>query len=88
MTRRLEWDPRSWADLRTIGRNDHQQAARIVLAVEAFAEHGRGDIRKLHGRSDEYRLRVGDWRVMFRLDDDGRVIVVSRVLNRRDAYRG
>jgi mRNA-degrading endonuclease RelE of RelBE toxin-antitoxin system len=34
-----------------------------------------------------YRLRVGDWRVLFTPDDDGRTVAISRVLNRRDAYR-
>ena len=33
------------------------------------------------------RLRVGDWRVLFRIEDGERVMLVSRVLNRRDAYR-
>jgi mRNA interferase RelE/StbE len=88
MTRRVVWDPRSRADLRAIRRNDRHQADRITLAVESFAELGQGDIRKLQGRTDEFRLRVGDWRVLFTLADGGHIMAISRVLNRRDAYRG
>jgi mRNA interferase RelE/StbE len=36
---------------------------------------------------EEWRLRVGDWRVRFDRDDEARVIVVLRVLPRGRAYR-
>jgi len=51
-----------------------------------FAEQERGDVVKLSG-SDTYRLRVGDWRLIFSLEEGGLVILALRVLNRRDAYR-
>jgi mRNA-degrading endonuclease RelE of RelBE toxin-antitoxin system len=35
---------------------------KITLAVYRFAETERGDILKLKGREDQYRLRVGDYR--------------------------
>jgi mRNA interferase RelE/StbE len=58
-----------------------------MAAIERYAEDDLGDVRKLSGSVDEYRLRVGDWRVVFRLEDGGRVMAISRVLNRRDAHR-
>ena len=37
---------------------------------------------------DEYRLRVGDWRVIFTFEDSGRTLVASRVLRRNEGtYR-
>ncbi|TML96179.1 MAG: hypothetical protein E6G10_27290, partial [Actinobacteria bacterium] len=36
---------------------------------------------------DEHRLRVGDWRVLLRLDRDQRTVYVLRVLPRGRAYR-
>lgn len=45
-----------------------------------------GDIVKLQGRRDEYRLRVGDWRVLFRRDRTARVVVVTAVRPRGGAY--
>jgi len=45
-----------------------------------------GDVVKLSG-SEEWRLRVGDWRVRFERDPSARVIYVLRVLPRGRAYR-
>lgn len=52
------------------------------LAVEP-RPHG---TTKLAGRSD-YRVRVGDWRVVYEVDDSRRRVVVVRVAHRSDVYR-
>ena len=87
MSRRRSWDRRALDDLRTLGSRDQRLARRIVAAIERYAEDNLGDVRKLSGSMDEYRLRVGEWRIVFRLEDGGRAMAISRVLNRRDAYR-
>ena len=43
-----------------------------------------GDIKKLSGAENKYRLRVGNYRVLFRLD--GNRIQVYSVRDRKDAY--
>lgn len=45
----------------------------------------RGDVKKLKGFPNEYRLRVGDYRVIFELE--GRTVMVYAVGNRKDIYR-
>jgi mRNA interferase RelE/StbE len=45
-----------------------------------------GDVVKLAGVDDEWRLRVGDWRVRFTRDDE-QIVHVLRVLPRGRAYR-
>jgi len=45
-----------------------------------------GDIIRLRGREDEWRLRVGDWRVLMYLDSERRTVLVLRVLPRGRAY--
>lgn len=87
MSRQLEFGRRALADLRALAARDRRAADRIGAAIAAYAEREQGDVRKLAGGSGMYRLRVGDWRVLFTLDDEGRTIAISRVLNRRDAYR-
>ncbi|MCC7023521.1 MAG: type II toxin-antitoxin system RelE/ParE family toxin [Thermomicrobiales bacterium] len=47
----------------------------------------RGDIKKLRGTDNEYRLRVGDWRAIFEVDGEERVVRILVVAHRRDAYR-
>ena len=60
---------------------------RISNAVDQLAEHNAGDVVKLAGQVGLYRLRVGDWRVIFTFEERGQTVLVQRVLNRRDAYR-
>jgi mRNA interferase RelE/StbE len=44
-----------------------------------------GDVQKLKGSKNEYRLRVGDYRAIFELE--GRIATVYAVGNRKDIYR-
>jgi mRNA-degrading endonuclease RelE of RelBE toxin-antitoxin system len=55
--------------------------------VERYARSGHGDIVKLEGMGDEYRLRIGDWRVRIEYDDEARTVVVLRVLPRGRAFQ-
>jgi mRNA interferase RelE/StbE len=41
---------------------------------------------KLHGR-EGYRIRVGDYRILYTIDDAGRIVIVGQVGHRRDIYR-
>jgi len=64
-------------------RLDAAVRARIDGKLEALAETGQGDVRRLKGR-DGARLRVGDWRVIFTETPDA--ILVVAVGHRRDIY--
>jgi mRNA interferase RelE/StbE len=44
-----------------------------------------GDVKKLKGSKNEYRLRVGDLRVLFEIE--GKRLVVYAVGNRKDIYK-
>jgi mRNA interferase RelE/StbE len=66
---------------------DVQVRERIVSAVERYAVTGQGDVKRLRG-SEDFRLRVGDWRVRFVIEaGQARVMLVLRVRHRREAYR-
>lgn len=43
--------------------------------------------RKLRGGEDTWRLRVGDYRILYVVDDARKVVVVARILHRSVAYR-
>jgi mRNA interferase RelE/StbE len=62
-------------------------AARILDALDRLATTGQGDIQRLRGTPDEWRLRVGDWRVRFRYDAAVQALAVLRILPRGEAYR-
>jgi mRNA-degrading endonuclease RelE of RelBE toxin-antitoxin system len=61
----LRWEDEAVGDLLEIAGAHRNQAVRIRQRVNAFANAGDGDVKKLQGREDEWRLRVGDWRVCF-----------------------
>ena len=42
--------------------------------------------KKLKGSKDHYRIRIGDYRVVYILDDSARVATITRVAHRRDVY--
>ena len=54
-----------------------------ALAINPYAPNN--NVKKLKG-SDDYRLRVGDWRVVYTLKDDRLVIVVIRIAPRGGVY--
>jgi mRNA interferase RelE/StbE len=62
---------------------------RIVQALENLANDPRPPgARAVQGHDHLLRIRVGDYRVVYTVQDDTLVILVLRVGHRRDVYRG
>ena len=60
---------------------------RIRVAIDALAVNPRpAGVVKLAGRGD-YRARVGDYRIVYAVDDDERLVLVARIAHRREVYR-
>lgn len=62
----------------------HQRIAQRILRLEDNPRPT--GVRKLRQR-DEYRLRVGDYRILFSIDDDSQTVTIVSVAHRREAYR-
>lgn len=74
--------------LRDLQDLDEETRQLIMARIRAAAvDPTSADIRKLGGRSDEWRIRVGTWRAIIELDSRTATMTVLRVLSRRDAYR-
>lgn len=56
----------------------------VLAKMDDYAGGGTQDVKPLKG-SDLWRLRHGDWRVVFA--QNGTVIAVIRIANRREVYR-
>jgi mRNA interferase RelE/StbE len=54
------------------------------VPINRLADDLAGDVKRLTNFSPEYRLRVGDWRVLFNVDGD--MVSIERVSHRSDAY--
>lgn len=60
----------------------------IINEIEHLDSNPRNEkVKKLVNRENEYRMKVGSYRVLFYIDDDEKVIKIARVLHRKDAYR-
>ena len=61
---------------------------RAATAIKALAENPRpAGSRKLAGTVNDWRIRVGDYRIIYEIADTIRIIRINRVRHRRDAYR-
>ena len=72
---------------KALGRLAKPNRARIVEAIDRLAENPflgnalKGELRGLR------RIRVGDHRVLYEVQDDALIVLVIRIVHRRDAYR-
>jgi mRNA interferase RelE/StbE len=71
-------------DLRSIPNRD---VARILRRLNQLAVNPRGPgVEKLTGQ-ERYRIRRGDYRILFEIRDDVLVVIIVQVGNRRDVYK-
>ncbi len=84
MAKPVIWSTEARADIRAI---DRDTALRLLKALDRFLKTGAGKAKQLEGFDPPlFRLRVGDWRLIYRRRGDA-VIEIVRVRNRREAYR-
>jgi mRNA interferase RelE/StbE len=61
---------------------------RAIAAIQALARNPRPPgCRKLAGSKNDWRIRVGDCRVVYEIADEIRIVRVNRVRHRREVYR-
>ena len=73
---------------RQLEKSDENECKRILEALHVLSEEGfssRLDLKKLKGYENQYRLRVGRYRVLFDLQVE-RTVIVYAVLPRKQAY--
>jgi mRNA interferase RelE/StbE len=60
---------------------------RVFSKLESLGESPRpAGCKKLKGGSNEWRIRVGDYRVVYFIDDAKRLVSVTRIRHRSDVY--
>jgi len=72
----IEWSTKAARQIRKI--DDKRKRQGLFAEVQQLAHWPNcpGDIKRLQGR-DDYRLRVGDYRVIFEVDQSGKPIIVT-----------
>ncbi len=82
---KVEWKHSAIKELEKLPR---QMLARIVEAVNDLARDPYpGGTRKLYGSERTYRIRVGDYRVLYSIYNDKFIVEIIRVKHRKDVYK-
>ena len=73
--------PRAIKDLEKLPKSDAQK---IIAKIKTLEQGLTGNIKKLTNFTPEYRLRVGDYRVLFEIQEKD--ILIYRIKHRKEAY--
>jgi mRNA interferase RelE/StbE len=82
MKYQIYFKARAIKNLKKISKED---AKKITAKIKEMENNLQGDVKKLTKHTHEYRLRVGDWRILFETEINK--IVIYKIKHRRDAYR-
>jgi len=79
------WKRSAEHDLRKI---DRQYIPQLLKAVENLSQDPfPSNCRKLRGSKLSYRIRIGEYRVIYQVDSKNRIVTIFHVRHRQDAYR-
>ncbi|HEY3303266.1 MAG TPA: type II toxin-antitoxin system RelE/ParE family toxin [Candidatus Binatia bacterium] len=85
MTYRLYLRPAAEKDLQWLPR---EVASRVERAINRLCDEPRPrGSKKLSGYENEWRVRVGDYRILYTIDDAKKEVRIARVAHRREVYR-
>ncbi|MGO1543153.1 MAG: type II toxin-antitoxin system RelE family toxin [Gulosibacter sp.] len=74
--------------VKAIRRLDREIAGHILRGIDALAQDPRpSGCIQLKGGAGDLRIRVGDYRVVYEIDDSEVVILALRIGRRREVYR-
>jgi len=74
--------------LKTLDRLPGDLVGRMMRKLDALEENPRPfGVEKLAGPEDLFRVRVGDWRIVYAIRDRELVVIVIRIGHRREVYR-
>lgn len=82
---RVELRPAALRDLRKLDANVRR---RLATAIDLLARTPRPPgVEKLQGQESRYRVRVGEYRIIYQIEDRVLLVLVVRVGHRREIYR-
>jgi mRNA interferase RelE/StbE len=82
---RIEFLRSATRELASLPKSGQRQiAAHINALADKPRPHG---VKKLEGQERLYRIRAGDYRVLYEIDDDKSLVTIITIGNRRDVYR-
>jgi mRNA interferase RelE/StbE len=83
---RIEWKHSATKELKRLPRD---VIHRVIVAVEQLAKEPRpSGAKKLVTAEHTYRIRIGDYRIIYSIFESALVVEIIRVKHRKDVYRG
>ncbi|MCB1215418.1 MAG: type II toxin-antitoxin system mRNA interferase toxin, RelE/StbE family [Deltaproteobacteria bacterium] len=68
-----------------IPKADLEKIKKLLLSLQK--DPGPMKCKKLRGGLQDYRIRYGDWRILYSVEDKKKQVLVYGILNRKEAYR-
>ena len=81
----VEWDTKAIKEIEALERKERKKILERVAKLGTTPRPP--GCKKLHDKESAYRIRVGDYRVIYQIRDSQLLVLVVRVGNRRDVYR-
>ena len=78
----IELKERALRDLKNLSKKD---AKRILEKIETLKDSLSGDVKRLTDFTPEYRLRVGNFRVLFEIEKG--IVIIYGIKHRKESYR-
>ena len=78
----VQFKPRALRDMESLS---SRIRTHLLARIEEMSNDLQGEVKRLTDFTPEYRLRVGDYRVLFEIEDEK--LIIYRIRHRREAYR-
>lgn len=86
MAYKLELTSAAERDLDGLQKKDFERIDAAILGL-AHEPRPRGALKLKGTKNDLLRIRVGNFRVLYRVDDEKKAVEIARVVDRKDVYR-
>ncbi|MBN2544065.1 type II toxin-antitoxin system RelE/ParE family toxin [bacterium] len=74
--------------VKDIDKLDDKLYQRVLKALQSLENNYRPrGSKKIHTRKDMYRLRVGDHRILYKVEKKEDTVIICRVVHRKEAYK-
>lgn len=68
-----------------IPKRDLEKIKKLLLSLQKDPRPAK--CKKLRGSQQDYRIRYGDWRILYTIEDHEKRVIIYGILNRKEAYR-
>lgn len=81
----IKFTPQARRTMKKLDRAIQKQVLDCIVLIEDNPRPP--GVKKLAGIDDLYRVRFGDYRIVYQIDDEGHSVLIAKVGHRRDIYR-